>query len=145
MTAKDYLSQAFWLDKIINNKLEQASNLRELATRATSRYTAERVSGTPDRYPMENAMVKLIDLEREINADIDKLVDLKQEISGLIEQVSNFKYRIVLEYRYIKGKTWEQIAKDLGYNVRWVFKLHGSALVEISKLLEVSEMRKLAT
>lgn len=144
MTAKEYLSQAYWLDKIINNKLEQASNLREHATRATSRYTAERVSGTSDRCPMENAMVKLIDLENEINADIDKLVDLKQEINNIIANVSNNKYRLILEFRYIQGKAWEEIADELGYNIRWVFRMHGSALVEISKLLEVTEMRKYA-
>lgn len=136
MKAKEYLSQAFWLDKMINNKLEQASNLRELATRATSRHTAERVSGTPDRCPMENAMVKLIDLEREINADIDMLVDLKQDIKDLIYKVGIYKYRLILEYRYLQGKAWEQIAAEMHYDLRWVYRLHGSALLEVAKILE---------
>ena len=36
MTAKEYLSQAYWLDRRINSKLEQLSSLNDIATRSTS-------------------------------------------------------------------------------------------------------------
>ena len=55
MKAKDYLSQAYKLNHRIDCKLRQTENLRDLATRATASIHAERVSGTKQRSPMENA------------------------------------------------------------------------------------------
>lgn len=130
MDAKQYLSQAYYLDKRINSKIEQVASLRELATKATASVHAERVSGTRQRSPMENAVLKLIDLENEINDDIDRLVDLKRELSAFIAEIDNHAYRIVLELRYLNGNTWEEVADVMGYDLRWIYRLHGKALKE---------------
>lgn len=131
MMAKEYLSQAFRLDQRINSKLEQVANLRDLATKATASIHAERVSGTKQRSPMENAIVKLIDLEREIDADIDKLVDLKREIMGVINLVEQPEYHLLLELRYLSYKTWEEIAEVMNYSWRNVHYVHSKALKAI--------------
>ena len=135
MNAKVYLSQAYRLDQQINSKLEQVSALRQLATKATSSIHAERVSGTTQRSPMENAVLKLIDLEYEINDDIDRLVDLKRELNALISAIDNHAYRIVLELRYLSGNTWEEVAGIMGYDLRWIYRLHGKALQEAAAKL----------
>ena len=36
MTAKEFLSQAYWLDKRINGRLEMLLSLRDLATKTTA-------------------------------------------------------------------------------------------------------------
>lgn len=131
MDAKQYLSQAYYLDKRINSKIEQVASLRELATKATASIHAERVSGTTQRSPMENAVVKLIDLEHEINDDIDRLVDLKRELNEFISEIDNHAYRIVLELRYLNGNTWEEVSAVMGYDLRWIYRLHGKALNEV--------------
>lgn len=131
MKAKDYLSQAYKLNHRIDCKLRQTENLRDLATRATASIHAERVSGTKQRSPMENAIVKLIDLEHEINSDIDRLVDMKREISVVISKLSSPSHKILLELRYLEGKTWDEISKAMDYDLRWVYRLHGKALKEI--------------
>lgn len=131
MKAKDYLSQAYKLDHRIDCKLRQTENLRDLATRATASIHAERVSGTKQRSPMENAIVKLIDLEHEINSDIDRLVDMKREIAVVISKLSSPSHKILLELRYLEGKTWDEIAKAMDYDLRWIYRLHGKALKEI--------------
>ncbi len=128
MTTKEYLSQAFRLDQRINSKLEQVSSLRDLATKATASIHAERVSGTKQRSPMENAIVKLIDLEHEIDADIDKLVDLKREIIEVINSVEQPEYHLLLELRYLSYKTWEEIAEMMNYSWRNIHYVHGKAL-----------------
>lgn len=128
MTAKEYLSQAFRLDQRINSKLEQAASLRELAIKATASIHAERISGTKERSPMENAIVKLVDLEHEIDADIDRLVDLKRELMFFISDIGEPSYRLLLELRYLEGRNWEEIAKIMGCNLRWIYRLHGKAL-----------------
>ena len=74
--------------------------------------------------------MKMIDLENEINADIDRLVDLKREMATLIERVVDPSHRLLLEMRYLGGNTWEDIAQKMGYDLRWVYRLHGKALQE---------------
>ena len=132
MNAKEYLSQAFRLDQRINSKLEQVSKLRNLSMKASGLRLAERISGTKEHSLMESALVKMIDLEYEINADIDRLVDLKREMATLIERVNDPSQRLLLEMRYLCGNTWEDIAQKMGYDLRWVYRLHGKALQEVA-------------
>jgi DNA-directed RNA polymerase specialized sigma subunit len=80
---------------------------------------------------MADAIAKIIDLQAEINRDIDRLVDLKREMVRLIKAVDNTEYQTLLELRYLCFKTWEQIAVDMGYNVRHVYRLHGEAVESI--------------
>lgn len=135
MNIKQYLSQAYRLDQIINSKLEQVEVLENMATKVTSNIQAERVSGTKQQSPMENSIVKLIDLKNEINMDIDKLVDLKHELTTFVSQIENPTYRLILELKYIGGHTWEEIAEILNYDLRWIYRLRGKALQEAEKLL----------
>ena len=130
MNAKEYLSQAVRLDQKINSKLEQVSKLRNLSMKASGLRLAERISGTKEHSLMESALVKMIDLEYEINADIDRLVDLKREIANLIDRIGDPSYRLLLEMRYLGGNTWEDISIRMGYDLRWVYRLHGKALIE---------------
>ena len=132
MTSKEYLSQARYLDMRINSKLDQIESLHELATRCTS--TISGMPHNPNRggSPMADAICKIIDLESEINADIDKLVDLKREIVGVIKSVNNVEYQTLLEKRYLCFMQWEQIAVDMGYEIRYIHKLHKRALENVS-------------
>jgi len=83
---------------------------------------------------MENTVVKIVDLEKEINEDIDRLVDVKAEIMETISQVDDPICQLLLEMRYISGKAWEEVARELNYNDRSVFKIHGRALKKIKKI-----------
>lgn len=134
MTAKEYLSQAFRIDQRINSKLEQVSSLNDLATRATSVFND--MPGSPNRniHKIEDAIVKIIDLENEINAEIDQLVDLKVEIRDTIKKVGKIEYQTLLEKRYLCFQTWEQIAVDMGYELRWVYRLHNKALAAVASI-----------
>ena len=131
MMAKEYLYQAYRLDQQINSKLEQVARLKHMAMQATGRFQAERISGTPQHSPMEDAVTKLVDLEYEINEDIDRLVDLKREMAGLIAKISNPSHRVLLELRYFGGNTWEDISSKMSYDLSWVCRLHGRALQEV--------------
>lgn len=128
MKIKEYLGQAYRIDHRINSKLDQISTLHDLATKASS--TVNDMPGSPNRniHKMEDVIVKIIDLENEVNKDIDTLVDLKMAIMHLIKLVDNGEYQIILEQRYLCFKTWEQISVDLGYSIQHTFRLHDKAL-----------------
>lgn len=131
MTKKEYLSQAYRLDQRINSKLAQVTALNDLATKCTS--TLSDMPRNPSRgiSTMADAVDKIVDLQAEINRDIDSLVDLKREIVRAIKAVVNTEYQTILELRYLCFKTWEQIAVDMGYNVRHVYRIHDEAVESI--------------
>ena len=74
MNAKEYLSQVMHIDQRINSKLEQVVKLRESATKATATLSDMPRPDAHSMQTMENTICKIVDLEREINADIDALV-----------------------------------------------------------------------
>lgn len=128
MTTKEYLSQAYRLDQRINSKLEQVASLNELATKCTS--TLSGMPRNPNRgiTTMSDAVAKIVDLQAEINRDIDHLVDMKRDMVRAIKGMNNTEYQTLLELRYLCFKTWEQIAVDMGYNVRHVYRIHDEAV-----------------
>ena len=131
MTAKEFLSQAYWLDRRINSMIAQVDSLNLLVEKVTSTITGMPKNPSPSQSPMADAICRIIDLEREITDEIDRLVDLKVEISRTIKSITRIEYRLVLELRYLCFKSWEQIAEEMGYTVRNIHILHGEALQEI--------------
>jgi len=136
MTAKDFLSQAYRIDQRINSKLEQVQSLRELATKATAALSDAPAGGNRNVHSMGEIIGKMIDLEAEINADIDRLVDLKREIVTLVNQVANHERQTLLELRYLCFKKWEEIAVAMGYGLHHLYKIHNRALDDISAVME---------
>ena len=76
MTAREYLTQARMIDSRINSKLMELQRARELATKATGLVSDMPRNPSPDLQQMESRVVKIVDLEREINAEIDHLCSL---------------------------------------------------------------------
>ena len=131
MTAKEYLGQAYRLDQRINSKLEQVMSLRDLATKATSTLSDVAPSGIRNVHRMEDIIVKIVDLENEINRDIDNLVDLKREMVSVIKAVTDPELQTLLELRYLCFKSWEQIAVEMEYSIQHIFRLHDKSIKEI--------------
>ena len=131
MTAKEYLNQAYWLDRRIDSKLEQLSSLRDLATKTTGVMSDDVVSHTRNVHSMQDVIAKIVDMQAEINADIDRLVDLKSEIMHTIKAVKNPEHQTLLELRYLCFKSWEEVALDMGYNVRHIYRLHDEAVEQV--------------
>lgn len=131
MSAKEYLSQAMYIDQRINSKLEQVMTLRESATKVTQVMSDMPRSSSPNLQQMENTIVKIVDLEREINRDIDRLVDLKAKVRTLIAALDNPEQQLILELRYLCFKQWSAIMKEMGISETSVYRIHGEALKNI--------------
>ena len=135
MTAKDFMQQAYLLDKRINAKIDQLSDLNDLANKATSSLTGMPHNPNKGGSSLGNTIAKIVDLQEEINADIDRLVDLKAEIMAKIKAVENTEYQLILERRYLCWATWPEIAVEINISNRRLFYLHELALEEIQKQL----------
>ena len=129
MTAKEYLSQARQIDQRIEARCEERDRL--LSRLTTGRMT--HLTGMPrgGGYDWTDAVSKLVELEREIGQEIMDLCRLKREINETIDRVEDMTYRRLLELRYRNYMRWDDIADAMGYDVRWVYILHGRALREV--------------
>lgn len=135
MNVKEYLEQAKYLDIRINSKVEQLSTLNDLATKCT--VTLSDMPRNPNKgiSNMEDTIVKIIDLQEEINRDIDQLVDLKREIMVVIKKISNVEYQTILENRYLSFMSWEQIAVEMKYSIQQIYRLRDRAHKVVEKIV----------
>lgn len=131
MTGKEYLLQARYLDERIHSKIQQIESLNDLATSCSAVISDMPRNPNQGGNKMADAVIKIVFLQEELNQDINALVDLKHEIMGVIKAVPNVEYQTLLEKRYLCFITWEQIAVDMGYELRYIHKLHGKALEEV--------------
>lgn len=135
MTAKEYLNSVRNADKLINLKNDELYYLSLKFAQISSQTITDRVLSSNSTDAMK-IIDKIIDLEKEINTDIDNLVDLKKEARKKINKLSDSRYIAVLTEYYINCKTWGQVAKDTGYDLRWVYRLHSKALQAFSKIFK---------
>lgn len=135
MTAKEFLEQARKADKAVNSKFEQVQRLRELACHTTGAYGGETVSHSRNVDTLPNAVSRIMEAEERMNAEIDRLLAVKEQVQAVIDQVEDAEQRVLLEYRYLSFQAWNDIAVEMGYSLRWVYKLHGLALQAVSHIL----------
>ena len=135
MTAREYMSQAYRLNERINCKIEQLSDLNDLARKATGILTGMPHNPNKGTSSLDRIIAKIVDLQTEINQDIDKLVDLKRDLRDVIESVDDIDQRFILEKRYLCWASWPEIAVEMNISNRWLFHLHDLALEKIQKII----------
>lgn len=136
MTAKEYLNQIRAKDNEINRKQQKLEALRNIAFNTSPHYESEAVQRTREKSPLENIMVKIVDLDKEIDSDIDALVDLKVEVWEQLDKMNDESQKRILWLRYAEYKTWSNIADVINFTPRYVYKLHIKALDELDAILK---------
>lgn len=135
MTAKEYLQRIRHIDNIIKSKIDVVSRLREISTKVGSIDTTVDKVQVPYKSRMEAIIVKIADLEADIDKDIDKLITLKKEVMGRIDSLTNNDHKLLLNLRYLNLCSWEEIAVKMSYTYRWTLVMHGRALKAFDKIL----------
>ena len=126
-----YLSRYRRLNARIDRLLEEQSRWREMALKITP--TLSQTPGWGESgSPIERPMDKVLEIDEEINREIDELQTVRQEIRAALNQLEDESLKLLMEYRYIDGLTWEQIAVKMNYCWRQVCRKHGQALTQIT-------------
>ena len=131
MTAKEYLKQAYLLDKQIQVEVKELEQLREMHGTIQGCSYGEKVGSNPNRNleaPLIKTIEKIWEYEQKIDKKINRLVDLRSEINAAIEKMENPEERLLLKYRYLKNESWEDISYELNVSYRTVHRIHASAL-----------------
>ena len=140
MTTKDYLNQISYYNKIIDNKLIEITQYKELSYSISAVVNEERVmsSSDPDKTgcgyvrleQMEESLDKLTKNIKEMCIEANYILsdDVKNKIIEQIEQINNEDYYTVLFLRYVRKFTFEKIANETGWCWRQVHRIHAKAL-----------------
>lgn len=125
-----YLSRYISLNRRIDRLLEKKAKWWSLCLKTTTNLS-QAPGGGESGSPVERPMDKVLEIEAEINREIDELQEVCRGIKTVLGQLEDDTLRLLMEYRYLDGLTFEEIAVKMHYSWRWVIKLHGKALAEI--------------
>lgn len=127
--------------KLRRDKLkEELLMIRQNATRATSRMTAVRMSGTGKKDGMANAAIKAVDVEKRLEhiiGVIEAELDFRLQ---LIEELENEWEKTLLTMRYINGIDWEgkdSILTKIPFERSRMYEIHGEALEHFWEIFNI--------
>lgn len=131
MTAKEYLQQAFYIDRKIDISIKKVEEMKRSLYGKSISYENDGTQNGSHANGTENSIMRVLEYEETINADIDKLVNLWFDIEKSIEQVSDKSQKEILTRRYLLFEKWEKIAVDMDITFQWAHILHKRALKQV--------------
>ena len=131
MNVKDWLRRARIIEKELNQLSIAKQEAYDIATGISVDTTKERTQGGPSGNSVENKYINLLELDLQISRQKEKLWRCKTEILEAITMVEDARYRTLLIAYYVNCKSWEEVAVQMNYGIRQVYRLHGAALRKI--------------
>lgn len=131
--AKDYFAQIRKTDRLIQRLKGAVATLRSGLTGQSYELKSDKVQSSGSMNPLEDAMIKISDLENKIQNRIAELATMRNETFSMIQNVSDFNQQNVLIARYCEDKKWEKIAIELNFSISQIYKIHGAALLSFAK------------
>lgn len=138
MSAKDYLKQAYNIDRILRSKLEQIERLESLSVSASQKIDTIGGSAPHDNTKgskVENMVVDIVVLKEEAQKQTAKLVAKRLEITKTIAAVGNLTLQYILEERYLLYKSWDEVRSESGFSKDYLYRLHREALRIVERLI----------
>lgn len=114
MTAKEYLQQAYIIDRKIKLDAEKLAAARSEAYGRAVRYDSDGTKATPKGNTAESALLRVAELEERLNAENDELTAKRREIERAVGSVPDEGQREVLTRRYLLHQKWEVISRQMG-------------------------------
>lgn len=128
---KDELLEIPAIARGIDRARDHIAELRELAESAGAvDTTIERVTRSDARRAMAIAD-KIIDLDREIREEEELLEQLTAAARGLFSCNLDGLEQEVMMRRYCDHLAWESVSTVVGYDMRYVFRIHKAALARL--------------
>lgn len=129
---KNYLSQAYYIDRRIDVLQNELSMLESKLFRCTPSYSNTGSNSSPQP-TFEYTIDKVIQYRDRLNTELNNLIDVKKSIKQFIEcNLSDNTQKIVLLKRYINYQRYEDIAIDINYSTRQVINIANKGIKNIS-------------
>lgn len=137
-TAKEYLKQVGNIELQIKELQDEIKRLKELAVSIGALNCDEKVLSSGAQDKMANTICEIDEKVGELDGKIKEFTAIRGQVMSTIHKMQNIEYEQILYKRYCLMKTWEKIAIEMNISYRHVLRLHGFALIEIEKILNVS-------
>ena len=134
MTAKEWLKDIRSQEFLLRSLEDEILVLEAKATKITQSWSdmpTAAASGGSD-----GLIIKLIEAKSQYGTDLDKLIDDRDKAYQIIKRMTDKRQAGLLWRYYICGKSWTQVAEEMGYSDKHVFKIHGWALQEFEKAMK---------
>lgn len=136
MSVIDFLKQPLKIDIQIRNKLIERQQYKDIALGITASTEGGRVSSSGSKSKMADAVNRLVDTEKEIDALIDKLIATRQDVIHTIEQVDNPTWYNILHMRYVQYKEITEIGDHYRKPYDWAKTNLHRARDEVQRIRE---------
>lgn len=132
MTIKEYLGQAYLLDKRIKSDTMELEELRLMSQTISSPGFEEHYNASKNTdAPYIKTLEKMFDMESKIMTEMNLLLELKEQIRDVISQVEKPEHQMILRYRYIHNLSWSKIGDKLCADITTVQRWHNKAIAKI--------------
>lgn len=132
MTVKEFLRSIREQDSLLRAYEQELEDLKCRAYNISSPKLGDKIQSN-HLATLDEIVDKLDSQIEKVNAAWDELIDKRDKAKALIDKVEDESGRCVLYRYYILIQSWEQIAVEMNYTIRWVYKLHGKALQDLEK------------
>jgi hypothetical protein len=136
---REYLGRLFSLEKDLRCIQLELETYREARIKMTVSY-GERISGGEQSDKLAIFTSKIIEKENELDDINEQIIQMKNDISFIIWKLEDSNQRLVLVMRYICFMTWEQIAKKMEYELRYIYKIRKMAEYSVLEMIKSGEI-----
>ena len=129
--AKEHLNRAYFVKQKIHDKQSEIEELESLLGNKAVQLKKDKVLSSNIGGAEPNIIAKMVDLKNEVE-ELYKQYDLLiKENKEVIESITDPIYRSIIYRRFCGYKRFWDIAQELGYSERQVYRKYKEALVWI--------------
>lgn len=132
MTVKEFLNKVRRQNSVLLTYERELSELRLRMVNISSPGFGDKVQ-TNHLSSLDEIIEKMESQADKVNRKWDACKGMKEQAEMLIDKEPDENRRCVLYRYYILCQSWEQIAVDMHFSLRWITKLHGWALQDLEK------------
>lgn len=136
MNAKEYLQQLDKIDFLIESKKNEIEQLRAKLFSGIAYENDGSKKSSSDVNKNEKIIIKIIELEEEMNEQLGELIDMKKEIIKVVDQLKDSDEIKVIYLRYFQQYRWSRIQIELNYSKSHIMRIHFQAIKDLDEILE---------
>lgn len=136
MNSKEYLEQARIYEAKKQAKQDEIVELKAKLLQGISFESDGSICSTPNIYRNENIILKIMQLEKELNIQLLECVNKQQEIMNVVDQLQEPNEITLCYKRYLQFKSWDNISKEMNYSRMHINRIHQQALIDVQVILE---------
>ena len=138
MDIEEWLDQYRSLQEYAMQCARRVDEARNHSLRSPSFDRGVKCSGI---FSLDLPVVKIEADEKWFQKAKEKFFSRLDELGDMIEQLEEYDQKLVLINRYYLGKTRKEIAKEMPYSEKTVWRIHKSAMKALQEILNRKEGR----